>query len=135
MPEPLLYLDASAIVKLVLPEAESGALAEAVASTNAHVSSIIAAVEVPRAVRRVTEQAEALERSERVIERLDLRALDADVVRAAARLMPRALRSLDAIHLASAMTFAGDLSGFIAYDRRLRDAARESGVPVLAPGR
>jgi len=131
--EALLYLDASAIVKLVLPEDESNALARVVATTSAHVTSIVAAVEVGRAVRRVTEQADALERCERVIERLDLRALDAEVVRAAAELMPRTIRSLDAIHLASAMTFAGELSAFIAYDRQLQDAAKECGLPVLAP--
>ena len=133
MREPLLYLDASALVKLVLPEAESHALAATVATTSAHLSSVVAAVEVPRAVLRVTEDSAALRRCEQVIDGLDLRALDYEVVDMAARAMPRAIRSLDAIHLASAVMVGDELLAFVAYDRKLQDAAEQCGLPVAAP--
>jgi predicted nucleic acid-binding protein len=52
---------------------------------------------------------------------------------AAARLDPAILRTLDAIHLASALDLGDDLDGLVTYDARLGDAARAHGVAVTAP--
>jgi predicted nucleic acid-binding protein len=56
-----------------------------------------------------------------------------DVIERAARVGQPAVRSLDAIHLASAMKLRSDLSAFVAYDRRLRDAAKAADLDVVAP--
>jgi predicted nucleic acid-binding protein len=60
--------------------------------------------------------------------------LDLEVRSAAASLTPIALRTLDAIHLASALTLGDDLTAVLAYDKRMQDAARSQGITVLAPG-
>ena len=129
----MLYLDASALAKLVLLEAESDALATAVHAEALFASSVVAAVELPRAVRRATDRSDALEKAERVLEATELVLLSDALIAQAARLPPPALRTLDAIHLASALSLAEELSGFIAYDGRLSQAARAAGLPVMAP--
>lgn len=131
----VLYLDASALVKLVLPESESSALLNLVEDAELLISSVVAAVEVPRAARRVADGHEVVvDRAEDVIDGVDLLWLDADIVSAASRLGPLNLRSLDAIHLASALSLRQDLTCLVAYDRRLLEAARARDVPVLTPG-
>jgi predicted nucleic acid-binding protein len=60
--------------------------------------------------------------------------IDATVRRRAADLRPLALGSLDALHLASALSLEGELGTFVAYDQRLLVAARSAGLPTLAPG-
>lgn len=64
---------------------------------------------------------------------IGLLAIDAGIVAAAARLQPPALRSLDAIHLATALSLGDDLGVLIAYDARLLQAARQHGLPVAEP--
>jgi predicted nucleic acid-binding protein len=131
----VIYLDPSALVKLVLPEPESSALLGAIAGAELLVSSIVAAVEVPRAARRLADgHGVVVERAEDVIDGVELLWLDAGIVSAASRLSPVHLRSLDAIHLASALSLGGSLTSFAAYDRRLLEAAREHALPVLTPG-
>jgi predicted nucleic acid-binding protein len=128
-----LYLDSSALVKLVAPEAESDALAEVVGSAPVAVSSIVAAVEVRRAVRRVSDDSLALQRADHLLAATDLLVLTEEVILAATRAVPEAVRSLDAIHLGSALTIKDELRGFVAYDRRLQAAAEKLGLSVLAP--
>ena len=72
-------------------------------------------------------------RAREVIARLTLVAVDGMVLRAAAEIEPVELRSLDAIHLATALGLSGDLEAFVSYDRRLNAAATELGLPVLSP--
>jgi uncharacterized protein len=64
---------------------------------------------------------------------IGLLAIDSGIVAAAARLQPPALRSLDAIHLATALSLGDDLGVLIAYDARLLQAARQHGLPVAEP--
>jgi predicted nucleic acid-binding protein len=128
----LLYLDASALVKLVVEEPESGALAELLGEGAPAVASIVVAAEVPRALRRAGVP-EVLGRAGDVLARVDLLALDGDVARVAAGLEPPELRALDAIHLASALSVADELDAFVCYDHRLAGAADASGLPVVAP--
>jgi predicted nucleic acid-binding protein len=60
--------------------------------------------------------------------------LDEDIARVAAAMGPATLRTLDALHLATAAALASDLDAFVTYDDRLAEAARAIGLPVLRPG-
>ena len=130
----LLYLDSSALVKLVLPEAESEALLESLSDWPVRVTSELARVEVVRATRRATAQPETEQRAEEVLAGLHLLKMDNDIFRASARLEPRSLRSLDAIHLASALSLGADLGAIVIYDSNMSAAAKGHGLQVLAPG-
>lgn len=133
MAGPLVYLDASALVKLVVSEPESAALAVLLAEDAPTVASIVVTVELPRAVRRAGATA-LLARASDVLSRVELIALDEEVTRVAAGLEPPDMRALDAIHLASALSLGGELGSFVCYDRRLAHAARARGLDVVAPG-
>jgi predicted nucleic acid-binding protein len=134
MPGELLYLDSSALVKLVLPEAESAALLESLAAWPVRLTSEIAQVEVLRAVRRATTEPEVEERAEKVLAGLHLVKMDPDILARAARLEPRTVRSLDAIHLASALSLGDDMGAIMIYDAALAAAAAGCGLTVIAPG-
>lgn len=85
-----------------------------------------------RACRRVN--AEALPEARALLAELDMIPLTTDVVDAAADVSETMLRSLGAIHLASALTIRADLSAFVAYDHRLAEAASAAGLESLRPG-
>lgn len=129
----LLYLDSSALVKLVLPEAESAALLESLAAWPVRLSSELARVEVMRAVRRTAHDPAVEQRAEEVLAGLHLMKIDSEIVGRAARLEPRTLRSLDAIHLASALSLGEDLGAIVIYDNGLATAAADRGLTVLTP--
>ena len=131
-PRHALYLDASAIVKLVIDESESPAVRERVADARQLFTNRIAVVEVGRAVQRQSE-VDASDQFSAVLNGLSIIELDVSAAESAAKLEPRGLRSLDAIHLASAMALGEELGAFVTYDLRLADAARAAGLPVLAP--
>ena len=133
MSEGLLYLDSSALVKLVLPEPETEALFELTRLWPERVSSSLARVEVLRAVRRAGEEDVVLRRAEEVLARIGLIQIDTEILSAAARLEPRELRTLDAIHLATALSVGEQLGAMVAYDSRLAQAAERQEVPVLTP--
>ena len=130
----VLYLDASALVKLVVAEPETGALREEIARWPERASSAVSEVEVLRAVRRVTDEREPVRRAEEVLAALFLLEVDAPIRRLAGELDPGALRSLDALHLATALALGPDLGAFATYDLRLVDAARRHGLDVVRPG-
>lgn len=134
MSEGLLYLDTSAIVKLVLPEPETEELLRLLSDRPERVTSALARVEVLRAVRRAGEDGAVFRRAEEVLARLGLIEIGPAILNAAARLEPRRLRSLDAIHLATALSLGEHLGGISTYDSRLAEAAEANGVEVLAPG-
>ena len=134
MSEGLLYLDSSALVKLVLPEAETRALLGALSDWPERISSTIAGVEVLRAVRRAGAGERVRERAERVISGIGLVRVDEAVLSGAARLEPAELRTLDAIHLATALSAGEDLGAMICYDDRLAQAVARLGVTMMAPG-
>ena len=127
------YLDASALVKLVLTEPESLAL-ETYLGGAEPLTSRIATVEVRRAVARVRPMDDA---AESMIDALWRRAsvieLHAAIAATAGRLDPPILRSLDAIHLASAASLGEEIGDFVTYDRRLAGSARSLGLSVVAP--
>jgi predicted nucleic acid-binding protein len=128
----VIYLDSSALVKLVLREPESEALSHFLLSHPDRVSSALARVEVVRVVRRIARSAADIERASSVLERVALARLDDAVLASAARLEPAALRSRDAIHLATALSLA-PLDAFVVYDVRLSDHARSLGLDVVSP--
>jgi hypothetical protein len=131
--ETVIYLDASALAKLVLREPETAALTEFLAAWPTHSSSVIARVELFRAVRREAEAEAVLTLAKAVLGRLALVPLDETVVGAASVLDPRILRTPDAIHLATALSIRQGLAGMVTYDRRLADAARRAGLIVWSP--
>ena len=100
MAEGALYLDSSALVKLVVREAESDALFEFLSDFPRRISSILAATEVPRAVRRLPDVSSALlSRAGQVLEHIEQIELSPALAAAAATLEPPLLRALDALHL------------------------------------
>ncbi|HYT78795.1 MAG TPA: type II toxin-antitoxin system VapC family toxin [Actinomycetota bacterium] len=131
MPDAVLYLDSSAILKLVVPEPETGAVRDLLRSWPERVSSVIASIEVERAARRVGSG--VIRRARTVLSSIGLVELDDAVVRSAATLQPVGLRTLDAIHLASALSLGRDLGAVCTYDRRLGEAAASTKIEVLAP--
>lgn len=125
------YLDASALVKLVLDESESVALRAAVTQWPRRASSRLSVVEVLRVVRRRDRRADQLARS--VLRRISLLRLgDRDLMHAAG-LDPPTLRTLDAIHVATARRLGPSLSAFVSYDTRQLEAAEAAGLPVVSP--
>jgi uncharacterized protein len=129
------YFDASAVVKLAFEEAESGALRRWVRDWPGRLTSRVTSVEVPRALQRkggrglelgTASVADAL-RAFSILE------LDAEIANRAATLAPASLRSLDAIHLATALELGDELGAFVTYDARLAEAARLVGLEVVAP--
>jgi hypothetical protein len=129
----VVYLDSSAIVKLIVPEPESQALRRYVAVRDERITSALARVEVPRALRRAHGAKHGtLTKAEQVLERIALVAVDEPVLRAAGALERKQLRTLDAIHLATALSLDG-LEALITYDQRLQDATVEAGLDVAAP--
>lgn len=126
------YADASALVKLVVREPESDALRQYLMALPDPATSRISSVEVHRAMTRAGEDPE-LDGTAAVWERTVFIELDATVAESAARIGPATLRSLDALHLASALALSDDLESFVTYDSRLADAARAAGMTVVAP--
>jgi predicted nucleic acid-binding protein len=129
-----IYLDSSALVKLVQVEDESTALRRYLRRhrDDLRVSSALALVEVVRAVGGGGADARAHAR--RLIARLHLVSVTDRLLDRAADLAPSLpLRSLDAIHVASARELGPDLRGVVTYDRRMSEAAETAGLVVVAP--
>jgi predicted nucleic acid-binding protein len=127
----VLYLDTSAVVKLLLVEKESRAFGAFLGDQNWG-SSALLRTELVRALRRVDPT--VVPRALDVLALGNLLVIDTHVLDTAARLSPSSLRSLDAIHLASALQLGDELTAFVAYDDRLLAAASALGLPVASPG-
>lgn len=125
------YLDSSALVKLAVREPESAALRRYLARRRPVVSSALARTEVIRALLPLG--SEAVLRGRDVLARVELLRVSDRVLDAAGALAPTDLRSLDAIHLASAEQLRSDLRGFVTYDERLASAAAGRGLRVVQP--
>ena len=128
------YIDSSALVKLVVPEPETSALEADLAHREGLVASQLAALECRRAIRRVASK-RAFAAVDDMLEAVLLMNITPAVLQTAARLDPPLLRSLDAIHVATALaTHDPDLE-VITYDDRLAAAAAANGLRVVRPGR
>ncbi len=127
------YLDSSAAVKLYFHETESGVLRQWLGQSNSDlVSSSLLIPELMRATSQWGPDALALARW--VISRIDLVAVDASVLERAGELAPQSMRTLDAIHLATALDQVQFVTTIITYDHRLAAACYEHGMPVVSPG-
>jgi uncharacterized protein len=125
------YLDSSAIVKLVVREPETPALMAFLDAWPVRVTSALARVEVARAVRRYGDPAGR--RVAIILDGLGVLALDNALLDAAATIDLEPLRSLDAIHIASAKLLDSDLGTLVTYDARMIAAALSLGLPVSEP--
>ncbi|MEV6287314.1 type II toxin-antitoxin system VapC family toxin [Kribbella sp. NPDC051770] len=133
----MIFLDSAAIVKLIRPEAESAALVAwlTAQSDTQLVASSLVLTEVPRALRR--SDPGRLAAVPTVLARLDRVPMDDTVLATAAAYADPMLRTLDAIHLASAQTLVLEglaLTALVTYDKRLLAAAAEVGLETAAPG-
>ena len=125
------YLDSSAIVKLAIREPESAALRRYLRGKPPSISSALARTEVLRALLPAGDEAVARGRS--VLQRLDLVRVNDRVLNAAGVLRPHGLRSLDAIHLATAQQLGPELTALVTYDVRMVTAAKQLGYRIVQP--
>jgi predicted nucleic acid-binding protein len=128
---PATYVDSSAIIKLVAKEPESAALRRYLRRRRPLVSSALARTEVLRALLPFGDIAVAAGR--RVLLRIELARINDRVLSTAATLRPLELRSLDAIHLATAEQFGDEIAQLVTYDKRLADAAEQLDHRVVMP--
>jgi uncharacterized protein len=128
----LAYVDASALVKLCALEAESEAMAAALrVDWPAQIASEILSVEVSRAALKHGPAVTA--RAAKVLRPIALLPLNSQIRADAARIRPPALRTLDAIHFATALSARDQIGAVFTYDTRLTAACRDAGLRVLAP--
>jgi predicted nucleic acid-binding protein len=128
----MIYLDTSAALKLVLPEAETASLELWIAERVGvpRVSSRLLRIEMLRSVARTSPQ--RMSRANVVLSSVALVSMD-DVAPTAEVIGELMLRSLDAIHLATAHELRTELTAFVCYDKRLLDSARALGLPIESP--
>ena len=125
------YLDSSAIVKLVIKEPQSEALRRHLRRRTPLVSSALARAEVLRAL--LLEGAIGLSRGQDMLNRIDMIRVNDRILNAAGTLLPSELRTLDAIHLATAHQLGRDLGQLVTYDDRMLAAARHLGFTTATP--
>ena len=130
---PVAYLDSSAFVKVIIREPESNALRKFLKVWPDRTSSALLRVESIRAVRPHGPQ--AIRKAAAGLATVNIIAIDNELLDAAGRLEPIALRSLDAIHLASALTLGDELGVLVTYDERMAEASKEMAIQVESPGR
>lgn len=130
-----LYLDSSALIKLVFDEPESAALRRVVAARPI-ASSALALAELPRGARRMPAARATAQRQhdvENLLRNIDYVPLDLEQILRAGAFTEPWLRTLDALHLAAALTVAEDIDAFVTYDRRQARAVEHAGLPLLQP--
>ncbi|MFJ9842926.1 type II toxin-antitoxin system VapC family toxin [Kitasatospora sp. NPDC101155] len=132
----MIYLDSCAILKLLVPETESAALRTFLSShgSEGHATSALAQVEVPRALIRIGAPQHLLDAAANLLDRTLRIRLSDPILRAASQFPAQHLRTLDAIHLASAEHLEHALTAFVTYDKCLGDAADGRDLPVTSPG-
>ena len=129
----MIYLDSSALLKLLFEEAESAALAQWISDQagTPMVTSELAKVEVVRAARRL--DAEVVPAARVLLSQVDLIPLNSGLLDEVADVGTPLLRTLDAIHLASVLSIQADLTAFVVYDSRLAAAAKAAGIDSIRP--
>ncbi len=126
----IVYLDSSALVKLFVEEAESEPLRDALSELTNLASSVIARVETSRAARAIGLPTSA---ASEVLAAVSLIPIDDAVIEAAVEIDPLTVRSLDSIHIASALSLGDQLGALVTYDQRMRAAAEQASIVNLAP--
>lgn len=125
------YLDTSAVVKLLFDEVESEALRSYLGGAPRRASSALLRAELVRATKRLDGAKVGGARA--LLAAITLREVDEEVLDRAGELAPRALGTLDAIHVATASLLGPDLEAVVTYDLRMIEAARLYGLPVVSP--
>jgi predicted nucleic acid-binding protein len=125
------YVDSSALVKLVVDEPESDALRRFLRRRRPMVSSALARTEVLRAL--LDEGDIALARGRAMLLGVDLIRIGDRVLSFAGSLLPATVRSLDAIHIATARLLGDELGCLVSYDERMIDAATSLGLRTASP--
>ena len=131
MSDRYVYLDTSAFAKLVMTEPESAALISFLRRRPLQVAATLLRTEVLRAAMRISQS--HLARARRQLAGIAFIDLAPPLLDYAGTLSPPEVRSLDAIHVAAALTLGDDLGEFVTYDHRLADAARQWGLTVVSP--
>jgi uncharacterized protein len=131
MSDRYVYLDTSAFMKLITPEAESSALRFYLQTRALRVSSGLLRTEALRAAMRVSQEHVAKVR--RQLRRVALIDVSRELMEHAGTLTPQDLRSRDAIHVAAALSLGDDLGELVTYDARMTLAAQAQGVTVVSP--
>lgn len=126
------YLDASAIVRLVLDDTGATELVATLRGLGNRLTSVVSRAEVARLV--ASRDAASMARANDVLARLAVIELDRGIVTAASTLRPPTLDLVGAIHVASAMLLADSLDVFLTYDPTIAAAARGASLPVESPG-
>jgi uncharacterized protein len=126
------YLDTSAVVKLLVREGETAALRRWLRRRPRRVASALLSVELLRAARRAGEPRLVVE-ARRLLSGITLVDVDRAVLDRAGEIEPGQLRTLDAIHLATALSVGAELDAVVTYDRRMADAAALVGLAIAAP--
>jgi hypothetical protein len=129
----MIYLDSAAVVKLVHAEAESSALRNWLdeRAETGWISSVLTEIETFRALARYAP--DAVSRLPAVLDQIDLIGLDPPIRVLAQTARPVTIRSLDAIHLGTALHAGQAVTSFVTYYKRLLDAALAAGLPAEAP--
>lgn len=129
----MIYLDSAAVVKLAHAEAESPALRAWLdeRAETGWVSSVLTEIESFRALARYAP--DAVSRLPAVLDQIELIGLDPPIRILAQTVRPATVRSLDAIHLGTALHARVTLTSFVTYDKRLRNAAAAADLPVDSP--
>lgn len=124
------YLDTSAAVKLLITETGSAPLRAWLDSREDLIfSGDLLRTELLRAIRRAAP--EALVQARALLHSIHLLKVPTSAYQRASTLEPRSLRSVDALHLATALEAGEDLQGVITYDHRLAEGARDLGIEVV----
>lgn len=126
------YLDTSAFVKLIVAEPESAALRARLQRWPERASAALLRAEAVRALRR-SGNGHLVGSARRLFGAVHLIRVDESLLDRAGDLEPAELRSLDAVHLAAALSIGSELGAFVTYDERLADAASASGLDVESP--
>lgn len=134
----ILYVDTSALLKLLVREAESTAIEHELLKWSNLATSVVTEVELPRAVARAREDRpdSVIDGSlilQGVISSAAIIELNEDIVAAARNVAPVHVGALDAIHIASALSLDQELAGVATYDNRMSDSLTQMGVEVIAP--
>lgn len=127
----LTYVDSSAIVKLAVAEPESKALRHYLSRRQPLVSSALARTEVARAL--MPSGPEAVARGQEVLRRIQLLRVSDRVLNEAGGMQPAEMRTLDAIHLASARQLGSSVKHLVTYDERMAEVAQTAGWSVASP--
>ena len=126
-----LYIDTSALGRVLLAEPDAPAIRRAVGAHTASWSSELVVVEL----RRLGAREGLVDEAERLLENIMVHPVDREALEIASRIEPLTVRSLDAIHLqaATVLLARGEIAAMLTYDRQLIAGSRHHGLPVLTP--